>query len=208
MNLVVLAAAPFCVGPGQKRRQGLSSRECMVWMVVVALLVFAAVAQAAPQCVIRPDTQIVYSKADGVGGASIVWVEDLLWWLKSHDPSVTYQGLEDADVQYCDLASMTNLRIYLNPGGNAYNQLSGLGANGTANIKAFIERDQTKVPSVFAGFCAGAYLVSYAYVWETMYEGPGYCEQSISPCRTPPLPSTTPAPCCRCDPSGGSARCH
>ena len=60
------------------------------------------------------------------------------------------------------------------PGGNAYNQLSALGANGTANIKAFINRDQADAPSAFVGFCAGAYMASFAYVWETMYEGPGY----------------------------------
>jgi hypothetical protein len=84
-------------------------------------------------------------------------------------------------VQACDLASLPNLRLYLNPGGNAYNQLSALGANGTANIKAFIERDQAKAPSAFAGFCAGAYIAAYAYVWETMFEGPGYFNFKTDP---------------------------
>eukprot|EP01050_Picozoa_sp_SAG11_P004388 SAG11_NODE_279_length_11283_cov_11.461820_10_plen_90_part_00 len=53
-------------------------------------------------------------------------------------------------------------------------QLSAIKANGTANIKAFVLRDQNVAPSAYAGFCAGAYMAAHDYVWETMYEGPGY----------------------------------
>ena len=72
------------------------------------------VAAATGGCIIRPETKVVYSKATGVGGASIIWVEDVLWWLKGADPSFTYQGLEEADVQACDLAALKNLRLYMN----------------------------------------------------------------------------------------------
>jgi glutamine amidotransferase-like uncharacterized protein len=149
---------------------GGSTLVCTVGWVLLRLVAVAAAA-----CPIRPDTQVVYSKATGVGGASIVWVEDLLWWLRSHDPTFTYQGLVEQDVQSCELRSFRNLRLYINPGGNAYNQLSALGANGTRHIREFIERDAASMGrSAYAGFCAGAYMAATGYVWETMYEGPGY----------------------------------
>jgi glutamine amidotransferase-like uncharacterized protein len=143
-------------------------------MLAAYLGMVASVLGAAP-CPIRQDTQVVYSKATGVGGASIIWVEDLLWWLKTNDETFTYQGLVEQDVQACDLASFPNLRLYVNPGGNAYGQLSALGANGTASVKKFISRDQkAEGRSAFAGFCAGGYMAATGYLWETMYEGPGY----------------------------------
>lgn len=124
-------------------------------------------------CPVEPGTQVVYSKASGVGGASVIWVEDFLWWLKSANPSLRYQGLVESEIQSCDFTAMNHLRLYINPGGNAYDQLSALGPKGSENIKAFVTRDQS-APSAYAGFCAGAYLASHDYLWETMYEGPGY----------------------------------
>ena len=119
-------------------------KGCLMVIVRLGLAGSAAVAVAgAAACPIRQDTQVVYSKATGVGGASVIWVEDLLWWLKANDESFTYQGLVEQDIQVCDLASFPNLRLYLNPGGNAYNQLSALGANGTANGKTNRTRSGT-----------------------------------------------------------------
>jgi len=46
----------------------------MMSMKAPLLLALAGLAAAAAPCVIRPDTQIVYSKAQGVGGSSIIWV--------------------------------------------------------------------------------------------------------------------------------------
>ena len=142
-------------------------------MLLLLMPLAAAVAAVAP-CPVREDTVIVYSRATGVGGASIIWVEDLLWWLQQADAELKYQGLSETDVQACDLASFSKLRLYINPGGNAYNQLSALQANGTRNIKNFVTRDQAAHPSAFVGFCAGAYMASFAYLWETMFEGLGY----------------------------------
>ena len=143
-------------------------------MLLLLLLLLAAAAAAVAPCPVREDTVIVYSRAKGVGGASIIWVEDLLWWLQQADAELKYQGLSETDVQACDLASFSKLRLYINPGGNAYNQLSALQANGTRNIKDFVTRDQAAHPSAFVGFCAGAYMASFAYLWETMFEGMGY----------------------------------
>jgi glutamine amidotransferase-like uncharacterized protein len=147
-----------------------------------AFLLFALFAQSvsALGCRITNETNIVYSTVNGVGPASQIWVEDFLWWWKSTDPSINYLGLTANDFQVCNFASFPNLRVYINPGGNTYDQLTAIGPIGTDNIKAFIQRDQ-KNPSGYAGFCAGGYLASHDYLWETLYEGPGYYNYAESP---------------------------
>ena len=75
----------------------------------LAVVVAAAGSHAAVVgvgCVVRPDTRIVYSKADGVGGASLRWVEDFLWWLHKANPGQRYQGLTAGEIQACDLGSL------------------------------------------------------------------------------------------------------
>lgn len=126
-------------------------------------------------CPISSTTNIVYNSdtRNGVGVASNVWVSNLLAWWKVTDPSINYLALSAADIQACNLASYTNLRLFIQPGGNTYSQLSGLKTAGTQNIINFINRNQVN-PSAYVGFCAGAYLVAQDYLWETFYEGPSY----------------------------------
>lgn len=132
-------------------------------------------------CPIINHTNIVYSTVSGVGSASKIWVQDLLWWWKTYDSSIHYVELSSSDLQtHCDLSSFPNLRLYINPGGDAYNQLTSLGTSGTSNIKKFISRSQVN-PSAYLGFCAGAYVAAHSYLWETMYEGPGYYNYATNP---------------------------
>jgi glutamine amidotransferase-like uncharacterized protein len=126
-------------------------------------------------CPITSSTNIVYNSdtRHGVGVASNIWISNLLAWWKVTDPSINYLALTAADIQICDLSSYLNLRVFIEPGGNAYNQLAGLKTTGTTNIKNFVNRNQTN-PSAYVGFCAGAYVAAYDYLWETYYEGPSY----------------------------------
>eukprot|EP01050_Picozoa_sp_SAG11_P004387 SAG11_NODE_279_length_11283_cov_11.461820_9_plen_102_part_00 len=94
----------------------------MLPLLLVALSVANFLIGTAANCPITPTTRIAYSKATGVGGASIIWVEDLLWWVLQHNPEAEYVGLVEEEIQACDLANFKNLRLYINPGGNAYNQ--------------------------------------------------------------------------------------
>ena len=130
---------------------------------------------ASAACTLRADTTVVYSLAKGVGGASKIWVEDLLWWWSRADHSLRYQSLSETDIKNCDLAAARGLKLFINPGGDAYGQLSALGAAGTQHVKAFVERGrQGGAASAYAGFCAGGYVAASAYLWETLFEGPGY----------------------------------
>jgi len=118
---------------------------------------------------------------NGVGPASLIWVEDLLWWWKQTDQTIDYVGLTSEDFVNCDLKSFPNLKIYINPGGDAYDQIGALGTAGTSNIRAFVTRDQTEAPSAYVGFCAGGYLVSHDYIWESLYQGVDYYNFSTNP---------------------------
>lgn len=87
-------------------------------MVLLAYIIAVSVAVvSASNCPIQNDTTIAYSLVDGVGPASEIWVQDLLWWWQSYDPSVKYVPLYEKDFQNCDLQSYPNLRVYINPGG-------------------------------------------------------------------------------------------
>lgn len=128
----------------------------------------------AARCPVSNSTTVVYSTVPGVGPASRIWVEDFLWWWQQNgDERVEYVGLTAQQLQQCDLASFPNLRVYINPGGDAYSQLTAMGVEGRENIISFVQRNQN-FPSAYVGFCAGGYIASHDYLWETIYEGPGY----------------------------------
>jgi hypothetical protein len=68
-------------------------------------------------CPLLKSTNVVYSKASGVGGASKIWVEDFLyWWQTQGDSRISYQGLTSADIQNCELSKFAGLRVFINPG--------------------------------------------------------------------------------------------
>jgi len=139
-------------------------------MVKIALWASCVVLGFA-SCSLKPTTNVAYSLVDGVGDASREWVQDLLWWWKSVDPSLEYQGLSATEIQNCDLAQFQNLRVFLNPGGNTYNQLTSLKQSGRDNILKFIQRTS---PSAYVGFCAGGYLAAKEYYWESAKEDEAY----------------------------------
>ncbi len=70
--------------------------------------------------------------------------------------------------------------MYINPGGDAYSQLGALGVTGSTNIKEYVLRNQCNRSS-YVGFCAGGYLASHDYIWETVYEGTDYYDYSVNP---------------------------
>ena len=144
-------------------------------------LILVGLFYAESSCPITDDIRIVYSLVNGVGPASKIWVEDFLWWWQAYDPSVRYLGMTAEDMQACDFASYPNLKVYINPGGNAYDQLTALGTKGTSNIRNFVTRDQSISTSAYVGFCAGGYIASHDYLWETIYEGPGYYNYAENP---------------------------
>ena len=71
----------------------------------------------------------------------------------------------DNTAKDCDLASFPNLKLWAQPGGNAYDQQNSLGPAGKANILKFIQRKN----STYLGTCAGYYLTATDYWWQDQY---------------------------------------
>ena len=70
----------------------------LISMMLGTVAVATASAYVSP-CPLTHSTNIVYSKASGVGGASQIWIEDMLWWMHSADPSLQYIGLLEEEIQ-------------------------------------------------------------------------------------------------------------
>jgi hypothetical protein len=70
--------------------------------------------------------------------------------------------LTGADLAQCSLKSFPNLKPYVQPGGNAYDQQLGVGSVGKANILDYINSKQ----GTYLGTCAGWFFASDGYYWE------------------------------------------
>jgi hypothetical protein len=85
----------------------------------------------------------------------------LEWW-KSYNPKLAYAELSGDDLKKnCTLANYQKLKLYIQPGGNAYEQQLRLAAEGKANISNFIDRG-----GAYLGICAGFYYAARAYYWQ------------------------------------------
>ena len=119
-------------------------------------------------CPIQPDTDIVvYVETDrgGVWDVNVTWFETFLNWLKTYNPSLTYVELSAANITNdCYLSSYPNLKLYIQPGGNAYNMQKTLRRAGKNNIVAYINNG-----GAYLGVCAGFYYAAADYYWQNDY---------------------------------------
>ncbi len=102
----------------------------------------------------------------GVGTSSRSWMAHFFDWWQTQDPNVHYLFLTAAQSQACTNLKSTypNLKMWVQPGGNAYDQQSALGAVGKTNINGFIVNQ-----GAYLGVCAGAYYATRDYWWEGKY---------------------------------------
>ena len=62
-------------------------------------------------------------------------------WRKSYDRAVQYVFLNSINlITDCELSDYSNVRLYIQPGGDAYAQQFSLGAAGKANILSFLDK--------------------------------------------------------------------
>lgn len=101
--------------------------------------------------------------AGGVAASSRRWIAHFFDWWKAQDPTVDYVFLSAAEAQACTNLESTypNLRMWVQPGGNAYDQQVALGPTGKSNINGFIDQG-----GAYLGICAGAYYAAADYWWE------------------------------------------
>ncbi|MEK6917959.1 MAG: BPL-N domain-containing protein [Nanoarchaeota archaeon] len=86
------------------------------------------------------------------------------WW-KQQDLSVKYAILDANDIKSdCNLVNYPNVKVYIQPGGNAYYQQKQLGSVGKTNINNYINSGRG-----YVGICAGFYYAAGDYYWQGSY---------------------------------------
>ena len=139
--------------------------------LLLALLPAAAASllNASAACPITATTQVaVYTDvAGGVGAGSANWERNFWAWWRALDARVEWVELAAADVAArCDLAAFAGLRLYAQPGGNAYDEQLGVTPAGTANIRRFLD---ARASARYLGTCAGWYFAATDYWWQGVH---------------------------------------
>jgi hypothetical protein len=144
--------------------------------VLAASVVYLVIPSTRPtsRCPIQPDTRIVVyggtnsGQAWPVGGVSVVtygWIKHFFDWWESYDPAVKYVFLNSTNLKSdCHLSDYPNVRLYVQPGGDAYYQQLSLGVTGKSNILDFLDRGGS-----YLGICAGWYYAAKDYYWAGDY---------------------------------------
>ena len=152
-----------------KAKFRMSVTTLMVLLVAGFTNAFAAKPGGTTTCPIASGTDFaVYGQTfkGGVGTSSRSWMAHFFAWWQTQDSGVDYLFLTAAQAQACTnlKTSYPNLKMWVQPGGNAYDQQAALGAAGKSNISGFISQG-----GAYLGVCAGAYYAAHEYWWEGKY---------------------------------------
>lgn len=138
-------------------------------LFILALTLFVvAKPPVSNPCPIQSDTNVVFYGETGFGGVGTLsksWITHFFDWWKQQDPSIKYVILDSADLKTdCNLANYPNVKVYVQPGGNAYYQQNKLGSLGKTNINNYINSGRG-----YVGICAGFYYTAGDYYWQGEY---------------------------------------
>jgi hypothetical protein len=101
----------------------------------------------------------------GVDPLSFGWITNFFDWWHIYDPAVRVVFLNSTNLTSdCNLSNYPNVLLYVQPGGNAYDQQSALGSAGKTNILTFLDKG-----GAYVGICAGWYYAAKDYYWEGQY---------------------------------------
>lgn len=135
-------------------------------MATAAVLFSAAVSASVGEqaCGISPDTNVVRYDGVGTGKYSKQWEDSFwTWWGQANKgiKVTTVSGPNLATKAGCRLGDYPNLKVYVQPGGDAYDMQNSIKADGRDNILDFVGKG-----GKYIGTCAGWYLASKSYVWQ------------------------------------------
>ena len=135
-------------------------------MRVTYTLLVVCVSQS--RCPIQSDTTAVWygtTGSGGVGSLSEQWTQRFFDWWTTYDRNLKVQKLTARQVSHdCELTRFTNLKLYMQPGGDAYQQQLTLGSRGKNNINKYLDQGGS-----YFGVCAGGYYASSDYYWQSTY---------------------------------------
>ncbi|MBI3623067.1 hypothetical protein HY212_03230 [Candidatus Pacearchaeota archaeon] len=143
-------------------------RFLIFFVLVLGLIIFIQAKPPVGVCPIQSDTNVVFYGETGFGGVgdlSKSWITHFLDWWKQQDPSIKYVILDSNDVKYdCNLSNYSAVKVYIQPGGNAYYQQKQLGSLGKSNINNYINSGKG-----YVGICAGFFYAAGDYYWQGSY---------------------------------------
>lgn len=139
------------------------------WMLLTIMMISVlgpalADAKRPASCPIQSDTNFVYYSGSGAGSASQSWMVHFLNWWQDQDPSVSYMDLSAREVQNCTFQNYPALKMYIQPGGNAYQQQRSIGSSGKEKINDYLNNG-----GGYFGVCAGWYYAAPDYWWQGDY---------------------------------------
>jgi len=121
---------------------------------------------ASALCPIQNSTTVAVFKGTGAASDCVSWETHFWdWWGAANPGKLETVFLLNAQLQReCQLANYPNLRMYVQPGGNAYDQQhTGIKSTGKANILSFINKGKGHT---YIGTCAGWFVTTKDYWWQ------------------------------------------
>jgi len=114
-------------------------------------------------CPLKDETTVAYYAGHGATSDCQDWEENFFTWWAKAEPKVVYHRMTALNTEKdCDLSTYPNLKLWVQPGGDAYDQQTSMKAGGKENILKFIQRKN----SSYLGTCAGYYLAATDYWWQ------------------------------------------
>ncbi len=142
-------------------------------LAIAFTLTFVSARPSQGVCPITSNTNIAFYGQTGFGGVgdlSKSWVTHFLDWWKQQDSSISYAALDGADIKSdCNLANFPNLKVYIQPGGDAYYQQRTLSSAGKQALTNYINSGKG-----YVGICAGFYYTASDYWWQDAYYAHSY----------------------------------
>lgn len=115
------------------------------------------------RCPIQSSTNVVIYVGSGATSDCQDWENKFWSWWKSGDSGINFLTLSAANVASdCTLTDFSNLKVYTQPGGNAYDQQNALKSSGKKNILNYINAGK----GAYLGTCAGWFFASEGYWWQ------------------------------------------
>ena len=145
-------------------KRGKKVVTCIALVMIMSLIAVNAHAKRVISCPINSTTDFVYYSGSGASSLSQSWMVHFLDWWKAQDASIEYMKLSAKQIAACDLASYSDLDMYIQPGGDAYLAQRWIGDNGKSRINAFLNSGGS-----YFGACAGWYYAAGDYVWQDNY---------------------------------------
>jgi len=117
---------------------------------------------SAQACRISSNANVVLYDGIGTGTYSRQWEEKFWSWWANEDSRIVVSKLTGPELAPpCRLRDYSNVRLYVQPGGDAYEMQNSIRAGGRSNILGFLNNG-----GKYFGTCAGWFLASRSYVWQ------------------------------------------